>query len=283
MSSTFEYTCVMPKKECSGTDCYCFNGKNQFNTDISTISSVSSPVYPANDGLSDMSHHPICDANCDKPTKPIYEYITLRGCVFCDEECKENFTGLFIDELNEGRREDTLSYESDNDKTLLECELCLSLRDEDEVIYCDSCKLSSCEKCRNQMIAEGGQDCGDLEEFLCPPCYKNSRQHLFFDENGTEISRELFLRQQEVTDWGFLLPTISRGTARHPRVVLNFLRYVDSHNEISKTEEFIFLKPIPQHIYDQIINHSSIQDPPEEFKTDVRELLCRLDRHRDLS
>jgi len=135
------------------------------------------------------------------------------------------------------------------------------------------------------MIAEGGQDCfeGAQEEYLCPPCYKKSRQHLFFDDKGREISRELFLRQQEAADWGFLLPTISRGTARHPRVLLNFLRYIDSHNEIAQTDEYIFLKPIPPHVFQEIIKHTSIQHPPPEFETDVLELLYRLENHLDRS
>jgi len=281
--SSFEYTCVTPQKACSGNNCYCFSGKNQFNADISTISSVSSPAYAPKDGLFDLLQHPICDANCGKPTKPIDQYMTIKGCMFCDEECKGNFTGAYPDEIEEYRRENSYSYESDNDNTLMECELCLSLRQEDEVIYCDSCKLNSCEKCRDEMIANGGQDCGDIEQFLCPACYKKSRQHLFFDENGTEISREAFLQQEEDNDWGFLVPTITRGTLRHPRVLLNFLRYIDSHNEVAKPDEQIFLKPIPPHVYENMLKHSSIQNPSIGFEADVNELIQRLDDHRDCS
>lgn len=281
--STFEYTCVTPKAQCSGSDCYCFSGKNQFNTDISTISSVSSPVYAPKDGLFDLMAHSICDANCDKPTKTMDQYMTFKGCMFCDDECKENFSGSYPDEIEEYRRENSYSYESDNDKTLLECELCLSLREEEEVIYCDHCKLNSCEKCRDEMIANGGQDCGDIEQFLCPACYKKSRQHLFFDENGGEISRDAFLTMQENEDWGFMAPTITRGTFRHPRVLLNFLRYIDSHNEVANTDEYIFLKPIPPHVYENMIKHSSIQNPAVGFEADVNELLQRLENYRDLS
>ena len=285
MSSTFEYTCVTPEKACSGADCYCFSGKNQFNTDISTISSVSSPVYAPKDGLFDLLSHPICDTNCDKPTKSLDQYITVKGCMFCDEECKENFTGIFQDEMDEACREDSFSYESDNDKTLMECELCLSLRQDEEVFFCGNCQINSCEKCRNKMISEGGLDCfdGEQDEYLCPACYKKSRQHLFFNENGAEISRDAFLKMQENEDWAFLAPSITRGTFRHPRVLLNFLRYIDSHNEVAAPDELIFLKPIPKHVLENMLKHSSIQNPSIGFAPDVTELLERIENHCDLS
>ena len=235
MSSTFEYTCVTPKSDhatCRGSGCYCFIGNNQFNDDMSTISSAE--------------------------TVPIVEPHS---------------------------RDRTLSFESNNDTTLMECELCLSLREDEEVFYCGNCQINSCERCRNKMIKNGGLDCfdGEQDEYLCPMCYRNSRKHLFFDENGAEISHEAFLQMQEDEEWGFLVPTIARGTLRHPRVLLNFLRYIDSHNEVAKPEEFIFVKAIPPHIYNLMLKHSSIQNPSIGFEADVNELLQRIEYHRDLS
>ena len=237
MSSTFDYTYVTPQREhttCHGSGCYCFAGSNQFNDDISSISSAAS--VPSLDGF------------------PRDRYRTL-------------------------------SFEDNRDTTLMACDLCLSLRENEEVFFCGNCQINACDNCCDKMIDNGGLDCfeGEQEEYLCPACYRKSRQHLFFDENGAEISRDAFLLQEEAADWGFLLPSISRGTARHPRVLLNFLRYVDSHNEVAKTEEFIFLKPIPPHIYEQMIKHSSIQNPSIAFEANVTELLERLDTHRDRS
>ena len=237
MSSSFDYTYVTPQPEdamCHGSGCYCFTGTNQFNDDISSISSAAS--MPSLEGFS-------------------------------------------------RDRNRTLSFEDNRDTTLMECDLCLSLRDNEEVFYCGNCELGSCEGCRDAMISAGGLDCfeGEQNEYLCPACYRKSRQHLFFDKNGGEISREVFLQQEEDDEWGFLSPTITRGTFRHPRVLLNFLRYIDSHNEVANTDEYIFLKAIPRHIYEKMIKHTSIQNPVPEFETDVNELLQRLENHLDRS
>jgi hypothetical protein len=64
---------------------------------------------------------------------------------------------------------------------------------------------------------------------------------------------------------------------------LNFLRYIDSHNEVAKPDEQIFLKPIPPSVYENMLKHSSIQNPSIGFEADVNELLQRIEYHRDLS
>jgi hypothetical protein len=43
--------------------------------------------------------HCICDANCGKEVKSLDQYISYRGCIFCDEECLSNFTGDFPEEI----------------------------------------------------------------------------------------------------------------------------------------------------------------------------------------
>jgi hypothetical protein len=88
---------------------------------------------------------------------------------------------------------------------------------------------------------------------------------------------------QENEDWAFLAPSITRGTFRHPRVLLNFLRYIDSHNEVAAPDELIFLKPIPKHVLENMLKHSSIQNPSIGFAPDVTELLERIENHCDLS
>jgi len=244
MSSNFQHIYVTPQRDhttCRGSGCYCFIGNNQFNDDMSTISSAASVPLHTTPGFSPM--------------------------------------------VEVHSRDRALSYESNNDNTLTECQLCLSLRNDEEVFYCTKCELGSCEACRNKMIENGGLDCfdGEQDEYLCPACYKESRQHLFFDENGAEISRDAFLQMQEDEGWGFLVPTVTRGTLRHPRVLLNFLRYIDSHNEVAKPDEQIFLKPIPPSVYENMLKHSSIQNPSIGFEADVNELLQRIEYHRDLS
>lgn len=41
--------------------------------------------------------HPICDTNCGKPVKDLDQYISYRGCVFCDENCLNHFSGEFAE------------------------------------------------------------------------------------------------------------------------------------------------------------------------------------------
>jgi len=88
MSSTFDYTYVTPQREhatCHGSGCYCLAGSNQFNDDISSISSAAS--VPSLDGF------------------PRDRYRTL-------------------------------SFEDNRDTTLMACDLCLSLRENEEVFFC---------------------------------------------------------------------------------------------------------------------------------------------------
>lgn len=253
------------------------------NDDISTISSMSSADNIHRGSLFLYEQHPMCDTNCFKPTKPLDQYIASKGCMFCDEDCMENFTGIYPTDI-EHHREDTLSYESDEDYQIkLECDICLCLNDEDQIIYCTGCQNNSCGGCRDEMIANGGQDCGDREEYLCPTCYKKSRRHLYFDDNGNEISYEEYLKLRDHLVWAFNTPQISSRPLRHPRVLLNFLRYVDSHNKFAEPDELIFLKPIPQGIYHRMIMHQSIQNPSDDFKDDALELLELISDHVDLS
>lgn len=43
--------------------------------------------------LENNCEHLLCDANCDKPLKHPKDMIVVGGELFCDEECRANFTG----------------------------------------------------------------------------------------------------------------------------------------------------------------------------------------------
>jgi hypothetical protein len=103
--------------------------------------------------------------------------------------------------------------------------------------------------------------------------------HLYFDDDGNIISREEFLENQE-EHWAFKAPLIKkRAIMRHPRVLLHFLRFIDSCNEEASVGEEIIIKKIPYHMTEKMLNHSSIINPAREFLDDVNELKTRLYNH----
>lgn len=63
---------------------------------------------------------------------------------------------------------------------------------------------------------------------------------------------------------------------RHPRVVLALLRFVDLYNELAPPGEEIHLPYMDTEASDNILNHSSVTNPPAEFVADVNELVQRV-------
>lgn len=59
---------------------------------------------------------------------------------------------------------------------------------------------------------------------------------------------------------------------RHPRVVLNFLRFIYTYNEIAPDGEEIHLPPLYQSNIDYILSHPSIVNPAPEFASQIAEL-----------
>jgi len=116
-----------------------------------------------------------------------------------------------------------------------------------------------------------------------PPLPYNT--HLYFDDNGQEMSREDYLEQErESEEWVFHTSQLpERFVIRHPRVLLNFLRFIDSLNEINNGNETFMMDAIPHELMGRILSHSSIVSPPTEFKDDAYELVDRVMRHIDLS
>ena len=98
-------------------------------------------------------------------------------------------------------------------------------------------------------------------------------RHLYFDEDGEEISRDDWLCGQ----WALPL----RGTAavfRHPRVVLQYLRFVDALNEAAgESEQLNILFSVEDAQY--ILEHPSVLRPPHDFWGEINELKFRLREH----
>jgi hypothetical protein len=59
---------------------------------------------------------------------------------------------------------------------------------------------------------------------------------------------------------------------RHPRVVLNLLRFVATYNELAPEGELINLPLMTREAVDQIFNHASLVNPPPEFASEIAEL-----------
>ena len=66
---------------------------------------------------------------------------------------------------------------------------------------------------------------------------------------------------------------------RHPRVVLNFLRFVDSYNELAPYGEEIRVPYMESETVSMILSHESVANPAPEFADDVAELRERIDYH----
>lgn len=118
--------------------------------------------------------------------------------------------------------------------------------------------------------------------------------HLYFSEDGNEITREQFemnmlmeqreQQEQEAANFAIRTPLVNhRFTMRHPRVILDFLRFLDSYNEVAEAEDVFMIQAIPHSVLQMILNHPSIQNTPPEFQNEVNELRWRLERHADLS
>jgi hypothetical protein len=113
--------------------------------------------------------------------------------------------------------------------------------------------------------------------------FQNS--HLYFDDDGNEISREEFMEQERQTQqWVFeTSPLPERFVIRHPRVLLNFLRFIDSLNEINTGDETFMMDAIPYETLARMLSHKSITNPAPEFSAETDELIERLMEHANLS
>jgi hypothetical protein len=123
---------------------------------------------------------------------------------------------------------------------------------------------------------------------------EKTNKHLYFNDDGEEISREEFRRNQEqeqqqqqqeqVEWWAVKTPKINfRFTLRHPRLLLQFLRFVDEYNEYAEPDEVFMLRPMPYAQFMSVINHDFVKNPLPGSEEDAYELHDRLGNHLDLS
>lgn len=66
---------------------------------------------------------------------------------------------------------------------------------------------------------------------------------------------------------------------RHPRVVLNLLRFVDTYNELAPYGEEIHMPLIPRDRAEHILAHEGVANPAPEFAAEVAELRALLERY----
>ena len=91
-------------------------------------------------------------------------------------------------------------------------------------------------------------------------------QHLFFDEDGN-------------TTWAFTTKVKHDFVFRHPRVLLDYLRFIDSYNETASASEFYTMPHLSRRVARQMLSHPSISEPAPEFADTVWELKQRLKRY----
>lgn len=117
-------------------------------------------------------------------------------------------------------------------------------------------------------------------------------KHMYFNDDGDEISHEEFLRnqQQQQQDqyhepcWAMKTPRINfRFTIADPLVLLQFLRFIDYYNENALPDQVYMLKPMPYAMYKNLMDSDFMKNTPTEFENEAYELRDRLGNHLDLS
>jgi len=114
-------------------------------------------------------------------------------------------------------------------------------------------------------------------------------KHMYFNDNGDEISHEEFLRNQQQEKqqepcWAIKTPRINfRFTIADPLVLLQFLRFIDYYNENALADELYMLKPMSYTQYKNLMDSDFMKNTPSEFEEEAYELRDRLGNHLDLS
>jgi len=100
---------------------------------------------------------------------------------------------------------------------------------------------------------------------------------------GDLEDRKFLSYVQQTTDpstWKVILPAINKILiAEHPRVVLAYLRFIDSYNEVAPPLHKIQAFKIPANTVQSVLDHPSVATPAAEFIPEIRELKVRLKAH----
>lgn len=96
--------------------------------------------------------------------------------------------------------------------------------------------------------------------------------HMFFDEDGNQMTQAEFRRQQEQQkekeSWSVNLPSLEgQLVARHPKVLLAFFEFVEANNEFAQGDEHIMFPAIDSELIEYIETHPFFNQPNYEKAT----------------
>ena len=120
----------------------------------------------------------------------------------------------------------------------------------------------------------------DDEQSLCSNDYEVLSTQAI--EDLREEMRQMYEEAYDVSDSeeeDFAVPLTTVDTplvARHPRVLLAYLRFIDLYNEVAKPEEVLPPFKMSHAAQAEILYHSTVFHAPREFKQDVDELRTRI-------
>lgn len=112
------------------------------------------------------------------------------------------------------------------------------------------------------------------------PAERPVARHLFFNDEGEEITREEYTAQ----NWAIKLPALPSGMiARHPRVLLALFEFLDVYNEVAKGSEMYMMPALPQEVVERIYEHPSFRTSRHVFPYEISTLENYIEKHKDLS
>jgi hypothetical protein len=120
----------------------------------------------------------------------------------------------------------------------------------------------------------------DDEQSLCSNDYEVLSTQAI--EDLREEMRQMYEEAYDVSDSeeeDFAVPLTTVDTplvARHPRVLLAYLRFIDLYNEVAKPEEVLPPFKMSHAAQAEILYHSTVFHAPRDFKQDVDELRTRI-------
>lgn len=106
----------------------------------------------------------------------------------------------------------------------------------------------------------------------------NTNDFLYFAEANSGSEED----EEDENELWIETPRINRTfLLKDPRVMLAFLRFVETFNEFADLDDIIVLRAIPRQIISNIEKVPLVQNPPPEFQAEAAELLERLNRFSD--
>ena len=259
-SNTYTYDRIEPKQpHCHGQGCYCFYGKSPLDLedDMSDISSISS--WQNDDGdenkLDEFTDLPPLVRSVIAPFLETMDTATTTATTTTATPPPPLFScHLYFDE--------------DGDE--------ISFKEEEEEE-----ETADCRTCRKEMTADevetwvlADTDMGDLDDWTHPEC-EGCRAKPEPEPEEEEEEEEEAEAEEGDDNWAFALRQNGKKlTFYHPRVLLAYFRFVRLYNtEVVSRDEMINIPLIPTEIAQKLMSHSSIQNPPEEFTSEVNALV----------